>query len=78
MITIYEKETGKEVGKITQEHLQFLISQLEEEYIGDQDYAISSMLLAYFGEKNADPELIAVLKNALGEREEVIICWEES
>ena len=78
MITIYEKETGIEVGKITQEHLQFLISQLEEEYIGDQDYAISSMLLAYFSEKNADPELIDVLQKALGEREEVIICWEES
>ena len=58
--------------------MQFLISQLEEEYIGDQDYAISSMLLAYFSEKNADPELIDVLQKALGEREEVIICWEES
>jgi processive 1,2-diacylglycerol beta-glucosyltransferase len=75
MKTLYDEDTGEMIGAITDEQFQFLVDQLEEESSLDQNYAITLMLLAYFEELNADPALIAMLRNALGEREEMEITW---
>jgi hypothetical protein len=75
MKTLYDEDTGEMIGAITDEQFQFLVDQLEEESSLDQDYAISLMLLAYFEEINADPALVTMLRNALGEREEMEITW---
>ena len=75
MKTLYDEDTGEVIGQITDEQFQFLVDQLEEESSLDQDYSISLMLLAYFEELNADPALIKLLRNALGEREEMEITW---
>jgi hypothetical protein len=75
MKTLYDEDTGEMIGAITDEQFQFLVDQLEEESSLDQDYAISLMLLAYFEELNADPALVTMLRNALGEREEMEITW---
>lgn len=75
MKTLYDEDTGETIGNITDEQFQFLVDQLEEESSLDQDYAISLMLLAYFEELNADPALVTLLRNALGEREEMEITW---
>jgi processive 1,2-diacylglycerol beta-glucosyltransferase len=75
MKTLYDEDTGEMIGVITDEQFQFLVDQLEEESTLDQNYAISLMLLAYFEELNADPALVTMLRNALGEREEMEITW---
>ena len=75
MVTLFDEDTGEKIGEISNEQFQFLVDQLEEESILDQDYAISRMLLAYFEELNADPELISLLRTALGERDEMEITW---
>jgi hypothetical protein len=75
MKTLYDEDTGEMIGQITDEQFQFLVNQLEEESSLDQDYSISSMLLAYFEEINADPALVGLLRGALGEREEMEITW---
>ena len=49
--------------------------QLEEEYEEDQDYYINRPTLEMFAERGADPELIAFLKQALGDREDMEIVW---
>ena len=77
MINLYEKETHKSLGSISEDQLQFMIDQLEEESLEDQDYAISSMLLDMFESENADPALVSLLRNALGDKEELNIVWEE-
>jgi len=76
MVTLYDEGTGEVIGTITVEQFQFMVDQLEEESILDQDYAITPMLLAYFEELNADPHLVSLLRNALGEREEMEITWD--
>ena len=73
MKTLYDEAAGQPIGTITDEQFQFLVDQLEEESSQDQDYAISQMLLAYFEEIQADPELVSLLRSALGEREEMEI-----
>ena len=75
MVYLYNKSTGVQIGEIDEAELQFLIDQMEEESMRDQDYAITRMEIAYFSEHGATPHLIELLKQALGEQTEVIILW---
>jgi processive 1,2-diacylglycerol beta-glucosyltransferase len=78
MINLYNKTTGALLGSLTEDQLQFLIDQLEEESVEDKDYAITAMTLAYFEEQGVDPGLEELLHQALGESDEVIIQWSRS
>lgn len=75
MINLREKGTDKPVGQISEEQLQYLIDHLEEEWLEDQDYAITPLLLQVFEEQGADPALVSLLRNALGGRDEIEIIW---
>ena len=75
MIRLYEKATNAPLGAITEAQLQFLIDQLEEEWLEDQDYAITPLLLYTFEAEGADPQLVSVLRGGLGDREEIEISW---
>ena len=75
MINLREKGTDKPLGAITEAQLQFLIDQLEEEWLEDNDYAITPMLLDFFEGEGDDPELIALLRKSLGNRESIEIIW---
>ena len=75
MINLYEKDTNKSLGQISEAQLQYLIDHLEEEGSEDQDYAVTPLLLEYFEGLGADPSLISLLKDALGGREEIEIVW---
>lgn len=75
MTQLFNKRTGEPIGAINEKQLQFLIDQLEEESMEDQDYAITRMTLDYFAEVGGDPELISLLRGALSEQEEITILW---
>ena len=75
MITLTEKSTNKPVGQISEEQLQYLIDHLEEEWLEDQDYAITPLLLQHFEEQGADTALVSLLRDALGGREEMEVVW---
>lgn len=77
MPKLYNQISSELLGEISDAHLQFLMDQLEEETMADQDYAIESMTLAYFESQGIDPELLKILRNALGDQEQVIIRWEK-
>ena len=75
MIQLHEKETGVDVGTITEAQLQFLIDQLEEESADDTDYYIDHATLDLFEEVGADAELLALLRQVLGTRDGIEIVW---
>jgi hypothetical protein len=75
MIHLREKDTNVPLGTITEEQLQFLVDQLEEEWLEDRDYSITPLLIDTFEAGGADPELLSLLKDALGDADEVIIVW---
>ena len=77
MIKLYDKETGKLLGALREEQLRFLIDQLEEESSEDTDYYINKATIEMLVQAGADPELVALLQQGLGEREEMEIRWEE-
>ena len=75
MVNLTEKDTNKPLGQITEEQLQFLIDNLEEEWLEDQDYAVTPLLLEYLQGLGADGQLLSVLRDALAGREEIEIVW---
>lgn len=75
MINLYDQATNQLIGTINDSELQFLIDQLEEESLEDRDYAINRMTVDFLETQGADPELVALLRRALGGREEVNLRW---
>ena len=78
MVFIYDKTTNDLIGEIKEQDLQFLIDQMEEESMKDQDYSITNMEISYFAENGASEALIALLRKALGDQDEVIILWSQT
>lgn len=76
MIELYNDKTGDRIGEISAKQLQFLIDYLEEESRQDKDYAITALTLDYFISLGVDQELLILLRQAMGEKEELIIRWE--
>lgn len=75
MIRLIDTETGAAVGTITDAQLEFMIDQLEEESGDDSDYYLTADTIDAFEEAGAEAALVTVLRNALGERDEMEIRW---
>jgi len=78
MVQLYDKQTGAEVGTLTDDQFQYLVDQLEEESSDDDDYYLNRTTVDLLESGGADPELVQVLRNALGDREEMDIRWTRS
>ena len=75
MINLHEKDTNRSLGQISEDQIQYLIDNLEEEWLEDQDYAITPLLLEHFETQGADAGLVSLLRDALGGRDEIEIVW---
>jgi len=63
----YQREL---LGTITEEQLDFLIENLEEDFEENQEYFLSPDTVEYLREEGADGELLALLEKALEGNEE--------
>jgi hypothetical protein len=77
MIKLRDKETGASLGQISNDDLQFLIDNLEEEWDGDTDYYLNRTTIDMLKDSGADKALIRLLEGALGDRDDIEIVWEE-
>ncbi len=75
MIELRDKESGELLGKLSQQQLQFLIDHLEEESQTDQDYYLNSATIDMLEAQGADKQLIKLLRDALGNRDEMEVFW---
>ena len=75
MINVYDNGTQTKLGEITQAQLQFLVDQLEETSLEDQDYYMDANTLAMLTEAGADTELLDLLRSGMGDREGFEIRW---
>jgi processive 1,2-diacylglycerol beta-glucosyltransferase len=76
MIDVYDNESGKLIGSITEAELKVLVDALEEESIADQDYYIDAATIDLLGDGRATDHLLQLLRTALGTREGVEIRWQ--
>jgi processive 1,2-diacylglycerol beta-glucosyltransferase len=70
MILLYAQ-----VGEISEDQLDFLIDNLEEEWPEDRDYYINKAMLEMLSQRGADAGLMRLLTDALAGRQEVDILW---
>ena len=77
MIALRDKDTGNDLGTISEAQLRFLVDQLEEEYAEDRDYYINLTMLDVMQQNGADPGLVDLLSKAIGDRDGVEIEWSE-
>ena len=75
-IQLYEKDTARLLGTITEEQLRFLADELEEESPTDTDYYLSADTIDMLEDDGADPAFIAVLRQLLDGRDGLEIRWE--
>ena len=75
---IYVNDSDTLLDEITGEQLLFLVDNLEEEFLEDRDYAITGLTIDYLDARGADSALISLLKQALGEQEEITIIWKRA
>lgn len=78
MVKLYDSDTDQLLGEISDEQLEFMMAQLEEESAEDRDYYINQPTLDLFEARGADPGLMAVLRQAMGERTDMEIRWSRS
>jgi processive 1,2-diacylglycerol beta-glucosyltransferase len=76
MVKLYDKASGAEFGTVNEEQLRVLFDQLEEESASDDDYYINRETVYMLEQEGADAGLIALLRQAMGDREDMDIRWE--
>jgi hypothetical protein len=75
MVKIYDLRTNDLVGELTDEQFQFLEDHFEEESLDDRDYYLNRVTVDMLEEQGGDPGLVAVLRQALGDKDERDIRW---
>ena len=75
MVKLYDKASGAEIGTVSEEQLRILFDQLEEESASDDDYYINRETVYMLEQEGADAGLIGLLRQAMGERDDMDIRW---
>ncbi len=75
MIKLYDLSTNALIGEVTEAQFQFLLDNLEEESPDDQDYYLNQATLDMLEGAGGDPDLMAILRQGMGNREDMDIRW---
>ncbi|NIO00718.1 MAG: galactosyldiacylglycerol synthase [Candidatus Latescibacteria bacterium] len=75
MIQLRNKETGSILGSISEEDLQFLVDNLEEEWEEDADYYLTRATVDMLKSRGAPETLMKLLERAIGDRDDIEIEW---
>lgn len=75
MIQLRDKATDSILGSVDDKDFEFLVDQLEEESLEDQDYYIDAATIDMLEEDGAPATLTALLRRALGSSEGLDVRW---
>ena len=76
MIKLYDNETEADLGSITDAQLEFLAEELLEESLDEHTYNINLAGIVSLEAHGGDPELVALLRRALGTRTSMELRYE--
>jgi hypothetical protein len=74
-VQLLDAETDRPLGTISDAQFQTLVDELEEESPEDSDYYIDRATVDMLDEDGVDPALVAVLREALADRDGIEITW---
>ena len=70
-----DKATDNLIGSVDDKDFDFLVDQLEEESLEDQDYYIDAATIDMLEQDSAPATLTALLRRALGSAEGLDVRW---
>lgn len=74
-VLLLDAETERPLGTISDAQFQTLVDELEEESPEDSDYYIDRATVEMLDEDGAAPALVALLREALADRDGIEITW---
>ncbi len=75
MVELFDKDSGASIGVITDSQFRFMSELFEEESETDMDYYISQDTIEMMEDEGADVALLDILREALGEKDDMEITW---
>lgn len=75
MIELRDKATDELLGTLSDDELQFLIDELEEESTEDRDYYIDAATVDMLADDGAPAPLVSLLRRALGNEPGIDVRW---
>jgi hypothetical protein len=75
MIRLRDKATGSLLGSISEEDLQFMVDNLEEEWEEDTEYYLNRPTLEMLKSRGATQSLIDLLESAMGDNDDIEVEW---
>lgn len=78
MFKLYDKQTGKYLGQISDDEVQFLRDNLEEESMTDVDYYINRTTFNLLKEEGMTENLAKMIEQAVGKKDDVEIRYERA
>jgi hypothetical protein len=76
MVKLYDKNTGKYLGRISDDELRFLVDNLEEESLTDTDYYLNRTTFELLKEEGMSENLVKLIELAMGKKSEIEIRYE--
>jgi hypothetical protein len=77
MPKLYDKQSGALLGIVSDDDIDALIEQLEEEDSTDEDYFIDADTIDLLEEGGASETLISLLRKAVGDSDGIDVRYEE-
>ena len=74
-IELYEIETGKPLAYVNEPQVQYLIDSFADMGMEDNDFYIMRETVDLFEERCADPQLVATLREMMGDKHDIEIGW---
>jgi hypothetical protein len=78
MVRVYETATNQLCGTLSDRQYEALTEGLEEEDLEDSECTISADTIELLEDQGVEPDLLDLLRSALGDRTEVTIRCERS
>jgi len=78
MVRLYEAGTNQLCGTLSDRQYEILTEGLEEEDLEDADCTISADTIELLEDQGVEPDLLEILRAALGDKPEVTIRCERS
>ena len=77
MIKLYNNDNNSFIGTISEEDLKLLENILVEESDTDTDYFINPDTVDLIEDSKASPELVTLLRSAIGQTDGIEISWKK-
>jgi hypothetical protein len=78
MVRLYESETNRLCGTLSDRQYEVLAEALEEEDLEEAECVISTDTIDLLEDQGVEPDLLDLLRAALGDKPEVVIRCERS